>query len=169
MSFNNTSKIVPCRLAPAVTAVIFPTTGKIAHQTNVYGVILPQSGKMLCQSDIDSKIQKTKNQIAYLSNAQSSKSHGGKRFRGRQISLRDQINSAKEHLNLLKSAKETLVKVCNKKKSNDKVTLNQVTLVQSVACRLIANQARDYSYYGFLSSSSLAGRRYTHNGISVQL
>lgn len=71
------------------------------------GVILPHSSRVLFESDIDSKIQKAKNQIQHLSNAQANRTtHGGKRFRVRQIALKNQTDSAVERLALLQDAKK---------------------------------------------------------------
>jgi hypothetical protein len=90
MTFNSTSKIL---------SFIDPNTG-------LNGVILPQSSRILFESDIDTKIKKVRSHIDHLSNAQSHrKTHGGKRFCARQISLQNQIQHASRRLALLASAK----------------------------------------------------------------
>jgi hypothetical protein len=94
------------------------------------GVILPQSSRVLFEIDIDTKIQKTKNHIDHLSNAQSKRNtHGGKKFRARQISLREQLDSSSKRLVLLTSAKEIIVKL-NKE--------SQLKLVQNLTKNSIA-------------------------------
>lgn len=95
-TFNNTAKI---------SRFVDPVTLR-------GGVILPHSSRVLFESDIDTKIKETKSQIDYLSNAQSHRNtHGGKRFRARQISLRDQLDSCSKRLLLLTSAKEVFVEL----------------------------------------------------------
>jgi hypothetical protein len=99
--FNNTSKVLPYTAA----------------DTGMHGVILPRSSKVFFESDIDSKIQKTKSHIDHLSNAQAHRNtHGGKRFRAKQISWRDQVDSYTKKLALLTSAKEVIVKLDKEEK-----------------------------------------------------
>ncbi len=94
--FNNTSKIVP-----------YTTPDTYGN-----GVVLPHSSKVLFEHDIDKKIEKTKGHISHLSNSQSHRNtHGGKRFRARQISLKDQVQYFSKELTLLTSAKEIIVKL----------------------------------------------------------
>lgn len=120
MSFNSSSKILPYTLA----------------ETGLHGVILPQSSKVLFESDIDSKIQKTKSHIDHLSNAQAHRNtHGGKRFRAKQISLRDQIDSSTKRLALLTSAKKVIVKL----DKGEKPTLVQNLTKNSVATTNLVN------------------------------
>lgn len=83
----------------------------IDPNTGMNGVILPQSSRLLSESDIDSKIKKIKSHIDHLFNAQSHrKTHGGKRFCARQISLQDQTQNARQRLTLLMSAKDMFQK-----------------------------------------------------------
>ena len=96
MFLNNSLKIMPYAVA----------------ETGAHGVILPKSDKVLFESDIDSKIQKIHSHIRHLSNAKAHrKTHGGKGFRGKQISLQDQINSSKNELALLILAKEKIAEL----------------------------------------------------------
>lgn len=70
------------------------------------GVVLPHTNKVLSESEIDRKIQKAQNHIAHLNNGLSQrKTHGGKGFRAKRISLQDQISEATARLNLLQTAK----------------------------------------------------------------
>lgn len=81
-------------------------------------VTLPDSDRVLFESDIDSKIKKTKRHIDHLSNAQSHrKTHGGKRFRAKQLSLRTQLDSTAQRLIWLESVKKVFIAV-NKIKSS---------------------------------------------------
>jgi hypothetical protein len=67
---------------------------------------------VLFKNDIDKKIEKTKSHLSYLSNSQSHRiTHGGKRFRARQISLQEQVQSYSERLSLLTSAKKNIVQL----------------------------------------------------------
>ena len=122
MYFNNTSRI-------------------LSHTSaNSNGVILPYSSQILFESDIDSKIKKAKNQIDHFSKAQShKKTHGGKRYRARQISLRDQVNWASKRLNLLTSAKEIL---SNLDKDSTKTTQIQ-KIITSI--QLLPNESHSES------------------------
>lgn len=94
--------------------MLFNDTSKVIHihsEVGMSGVILPYSSRLLIESDINKKIKKIKNHIDHLFKAQSHRNtHGGKRFRTRQILLRDQIDFSSKRLMLLKSAKEILVK-----------------------------------------------------------
>jgi hypothetical protein len=76
------------------------------------GVILPHSDRVLFLSDVNSQIQRAKSQIDHLTYAQSHRNtHGGKRFRAKQISLRDQVDSCSKRLTLLTSAQDVIVKL----------------------------------------------------------
>lgn len=68
-------------------------------------VILPMSERVLSSEEIDKKIEKMKSHISHLSALSHNKTHGGKRFRAVQISLHNQMSSAKDRLNLLLIAK----------------------------------------------------------------
>ncbi|MBA3815445.1 MAG: hypothetical protein H0X29_02805, partial [Parachlamydiaceae bacterium] len=85
IAFNNTSKVLP-----------------FADQiTGRNGVVLPHSSHVLLKSDINDKIERTKKDIEYFSNAQSQKKSGGKRFRTRQNSLQSQVKAKTKRLALL--------------------------------------------------------------------
>lgn len=106
--FNNTSKVVP-----------YTTPGTYEN-----GVILPHSARVLFEHDIDRKIAKTQGHISHLSSAQSHRNtHGGKRFRARQISLKDQVQYFSTELTLLASAKEIIVKLNKQTKPSPIETL----------------------------------------------
>ena len=96
MSINSTSKVLSYTDA----------------DTGLHGVILPQSSRVFFESEIDIKIQKANNRIKYLSSAQAyRRTHGGKRFRAKQISLRNQMNSTSDELSMLSTAKAIIVKL----------------------------------------------------------
>lgn len=119
MSINSTSKIL----------------SYTDSNTGMHGVILPQSSGVLFESDIDAKIQKANNRIKSLSNAQSHRrTHGGKRFRARQISLQDQIKSTSKMLLLLETAKESIVNL-NKDVKHDSQQSSYTTFAE--ACALL--------------------------------
>jgi len=86
--FNNTSKILPYSSGQTI------------------GVILPHSDKILSAQNIDQKIKRATRHIDHLTAQLSHRNtHGGTRFRGRQISLKDQISVTSEWLSMLKTAK----------------------------------------------------------------
>ncbi len=94
--FNNTSKILPYTQPDSL----------------MNGVILPHSDKVLSSSDIDKKVEKTKSHISYLSGGLAHRNtHGGKSFRAKNISIKDQISSASKRLELLESAKTIITKL----------------------------------------------------------
>lgn len=73
------------------------------------GVILPHSNRWLNAADINIKIKQTKNHIAHLVQAQTHRqTHGGKRFRARQIALRTRSNIYVKRLELLSAAKAAI-------------------------------------------------------------
>lgn len=119
-SFNNTSKVLP----------------QTNPQTLEQGVVLPHSSKIISENDIDSRINKTKNHINHLSESQAHrKTHGGKRFRARQISIRNQIEIASKQLTLLNEAKVIIVKLNNEshqRKLNLLSTAARITGAKSV-------------------------------------
>jgi hypothetical protein len=89
--FNNTAKVLPFSRGLMV------------------GVILPHSEKILSEKEIDAKIQTAKGEIDYLTNSLASRTtHGGARYRARQISIKSQIGLANERLELLTSAKKVI-------------------------------------------------------------
>lgn len=99
--------------------VLFNNNSRTLSQTNAQaqenGVILPHSGKVLFEKDIDLKIKKTKSHISHLTGAKAHRTtHGGKRFQARQISLRNQIQNASKRLTLLNKAKVIIVNINNK-------------------------------------------------------
>ena len=84
------------------------TTSRIVSSGN--GVILPQTDKVLYLSDIEKKIEKTNNQLVHLEQKKGHRNtHGGKTFRARAISIEDQKAVASQRLQLLQSAKDTLL------------------------------------------------------------
>lgn len=95
--------------------MLFNNTSRILRYTDVNsnnGVVLPHSHHVLFESDIDSRIKKTKGHIDHLFNAQSHRNApGGKRVRARKISLQNQIQYASERLSLLVSAKAIIIKL----------------------------------------------------------
>ena len=88
---NNTAKILPY------------------SSGSLYGVILPHSEKVLTSSDLDKKIEKTRHHIEHLNGSIASrKTHGGRHFRDRKISILTQVDIANKKLELYEKAK-TLV------------------------------------------------------------
>lgn len=99
---NNTSKILPYTQPDSLMS----------------GVILPHSDKVLSSSDIDKKIEKTKSHISHLNGSLAHRNtHGGKRFRAKNISIKDLISSASKRLVLLESAKTVITKLDQQSKS----------------------------------------------------
>lgn len=95
--YNNTSKILPFYSQ---------------NSPNICGVILPHSDKILGSQDIDKKIESVKKHIAFMTQKLSHRNtHGGKRFRAREISSQDQISISRIKLELLQMAKTTITKV----------------------------------------------------------
>ncbi|MGD2169620.1 MAG: hypothetical protein PVI40_05225 [Chlamydiota bacterium] len=91
--YNNTSRVLPY------------SSGQIT------GVILPRSEKILTYQDVDFRIEKVKKQIQHLTaQLPQRKTHGGKAFRAKKISLQQQISLASDRLNLLQTAKATIPK-----------------------------------------------------------
>jgi len=85
---NNTSKILP-HSSPLLS-----------------GVMLPHSEKVLTASDLDKKIQKLRHHIEHLNGSIAHrKTHGGRHFRDRKISIQNQIDLANQKLNLYEKAK----------------------------------------------------------------
>ncbi|ADI38901.1 putative uncharacterized protein [Waddlia chondrophila 2032/99] len=73
------------------------------------GAILPQSSKISFESDLDKKIEKARKHIDYLSTSLPHRNtHGGKRYRARRASINQQIHLAKERLETLSRAKESI-------------------------------------------------------------
>lgn len=96
------------------------------------GVILPNSSHVLFESDIDSKIQKAKSQICHLSNAQGNKgTHGGKKYRARQLANRDQAEASSQRLASLLSAKKILTNQNVVKESNP-ISLRDILMENSI-------------------------------------
>lgn len=94
--FNNTSKILPYTMPDSL----------------MNGVILPRSDKVLFACDIDKKIERARSQIDHLNQSLSHRNtHGGKAFRARNISIRDQISSASERMKLLQLAKASITEL----------------------------------------------------------
>jgi|GEM_PF-5677453 hypothetical protein len=93
---NNTSKILPYTMPDSL----------------MNGVILPRSDKVLFACDINKKIEKVRSQIGHLNQSLSHRNtHGGKAFRARNISIKDQISSASERMELLQSAKTPIIEL----------------------------------------------------------
>ena len=79
------------------------------RSTHQFGVILPHSGKVLSDQDLDARISKTVGHLEYLANAQAHRNtHGGKRFRSRKVSNLSQRQQASERLQTLQKAKQML-------------------------------------------------------------
>lgn len=93
---NNTSKIL----------------SYIQPDSLINGVLLPHSDKVLSLSDIDKKVEKTKSHISHLSGSFAHRNtYGGKSFRAKNMSIKDQISSASKRLELLESAKTIITKL----------------------------------------------------------
>lgn len=96
MLYNNTSKIAPHY--------------SLYGEGDIEGVILPRSDKVLLEADIDTRIAKAKSEIDHWKNRLAHRvTHGGKRFRARQISIKDQRELCTARLKELESAKAIFV------------------------------------------------------------
>lgn len=95
---NTTSKVIP---------YFSPNCAGVA---GVAGVVLPHSAKLRSSQEIDAKIEKTKRHLEYLTAQLPLRTtHGGKNFRAKKISLRDQISLASEELFQLRKAEKLLL------------------------------------------------------------
>lgn len=115
--FNNSTKIIPA-------------------SGSVIGVLMPYSDKVLTVTEIDAKIQKAKGEIDYLTKGLASRiTHGGKRFRARQISIKSRIGLASERLTLLASAK-AIIEVEWEKKARPDVKGCSSSIRYGTKCRI---------------------------------
>lgn len=142
--------------------VTFNHTSRIRSYTDpktyMQGVVLPHSDRVFFRSDLgklDQKIEKTKNHINHLTHAQSHRNtHGGTRFRARQISLKGQIRTFSERLTLLESVKKELGK-------QKQEFLARTTAVANLAQRILGINSQSVKSYveGQSSYSSFLGGR----------
>ena len=96
MLYNNTSKLV--------------LHYSLYGDGDIEGITLPRSDKVLLEADIDARIAKAKVEIDHLTNRLAHRvKHGGKRFRARQISIKDQRELCTARLKELESAKAIFV------------------------------------------------------------
>ncbi len=94
--FNNTSKILPHTMPDSL----------------MNGVILPYSDKVLFARDIEKKIERARSQAGHLNQSlPHRKTPGGKAFRARKISIRDQVSSISERMKLLQLAKASITEL----------------------------------------------------------
>ncbi len=124
------------------------------HKVNAYinheinGVVLPGCSRVLSYEEVQQSIEKTENHILSLKDRIAERNtHGGKNYRTKTISLKDQISFAEQRLEILLQAKgiieannskhlEVSPLVARTSKKTDETLSNTDRKIQSIVARL---------------------------------
>lgn len=102
------------------------------RETKCLGVIMPHSGQVLCEFEVNARIEKTRSHLRSLLNIQASRNtHGGKKYRAKQISLGNALDACNETISLLSTAKENIESYSHKD-GNFKIKKNGIKSIDFI-------------------------------------